>query len=89
MQQLQLQLLDVAAAHLKPGGAIVYSTCTIEPEENEVVVEKFLEKHPEFELASLLEYVPIQYLWDAKHLRTFPHKHEMDGTFAVRLEKKH
>ena len=89
MQQLQLQLLDVAAEHLKPGGAIVYSTCTIEPEENEVVVEKFLEKHPEFELASLLEYVPIQYLWDAKHLRTFPHKHEMDGTFAVRLEKKH
>ncbi|NOX38473.1 MAG: 16S rRNA (cytosine(967)-C(5))-methyltransferase RsmB [Calditrichaeota bacterium] len=88
MQRLQLQMLDAAARVCKPGGAIVYSTCTIEPEENEVVVEKFLETHPEFQLENLMGELPVDYLWNQHYVRTFPHKHDMDGSFAARLRKR-
>ncbi len=88
MQRLQLQMLDAAALACRPGGAIVYSTCTIEPEENEVVVERFLEHHPQFELDSLMGELPVEYLWNQHFVRTFPHKHDMDGSFAARLRKK-
>jgi len=87
MQAIQLKLLDSAAAALKTEGVLVYSTCTIEPEENERVVEKFLEKHPEFELENLKGLVPDAYLWEKNYIRTFPHKHHMDGTFVARLKK--
>ena len=46
----QKAILDSAVGALRPGGVLVYSTCTFSPEENEGVVEAFLEKHPEFEL---------------------------------------
>ena len=88
MQVLQLQMLEAAQEILEPNGVIVYSTCTIEPEENEKVVEIFLEKHPEFSVDSLLNEVPTQYLWNKNFIRTFPHKHEMDGTFVARLRKR-
>ena len=48
----QAQILDDAAVMLKPGGRIVYSTCTFAPEENEISIIDFLERHPDFELVS-------------------------------------
>lgn len=87
MQTLQLRLLDSAAASLRPGGVMVYSTCTIEIEENERVVEKFLEKHKDFRQDRLEGEIPGQYLWNKISVRTFPHRHKMDGSFIVRLRK--
>ncbi|RMG66339.1 MAG: 16S rRNA (cytosine(967)-C(5))-methyltransferase RsmB [Calditrichaeota bacterium] len=88
MSQLQLRLLDCAAQLLKPGGRLVYSTCTIDPQENEQVVQQFLETHPEFVSEELSGELPAQYLWSKCFVRTFPHRHKMDGSFAVRLYKK-
>lgn len=88
MKKVQLALLHSAANVLKPGGVIVYSTCTIEPEENEHVIEKFLEEHPQFELESLSDVIPDNYLGDRYFVQTFPHKHRMDGSFAARLRWK-
>ncbi len=87
MQKIQLSLLEEASRLIKDEGAIVYSTCTIEPEENEQVIEQFLENHPEFSLEPLDQWVPGHYLSGRQFVRTFPHKHEMDGSFAVRLKK--
>ncbi|MEJ2634956.1 MAG: 16S rRNA (cytosine(967)-C(5))-methyltransferase RsmB [Calditrichia bacterium] len=88
MKTLQLSLLDSAATVLKPGGVLVYSTCTIEPEENDKVISAFLEQHPEFGLEDLRSLVPAVYLEDRYFVKTFPHKHKMDGSFAARLRKK-
>ncbi len=87
MQKLQNEMLNSAAGAVKPGGLLVYSTCTIEREENEEVIEQFLGRRPQFRKESLEEIVPHKYLWDKGSIRTFPHKHGMDGSFAVRLRK--
>jgi len=87
LAELQLAILRQAAAVLRPGGTLVYSTCTVLPEENENVVEAFLSEAPEFGRAPL-EAVPepVRPLLDAGgHLRTWPHRHETDGFFAARL----
>lgn len=57
---LQLRLLTEAARHLAPTGRIVYSTCSIEPEENAYIVTAFLAEHPNFQLAEVREFVPGQ-----------------------------
>jgi 16S rRNA (cytosine967-C5)-methyltransferase len=88
MHQLQVNLLESAAMHLKDGGVLVYSTCTIEPRENEESVDEFLAKHPEFIKDEVSPWVPSAYCWAKNVVRTFPHKHKMDGSFAVRLVKK-
>ncbi|UCF65321.1 MAG: 16S rRNA (cytosine(967)-C(5))-methyltransferase RsmB [bacterium] len=88
MKNLQLELLESAAIVLKKHGKLVYCTCTIEPEENEVVVRKFLEGHPEFELIDLRGLLPDSYISEHYFVRTFPHKHLMDGSFAALLSKK-
>ena len=87
MKNLQLELLKAAALALKIGGKLVYSTCTIEPEENEEVVKDFIKNHPEFEMIDLRDLVPVSYISDHYFIRTFPHKHQMDGSFAALLHK--
>ncbi len=59
LQQTQLALLERAAARLKPGGVLVYSTCSLEPEENQEVVNRFLYQHTEFKLESERELLPF------------------------------
>jgi len=69
----QKQFLDNASQVLKPGGRLVYSTCSVELEENEQVVEHFLSTHPHF--------TPL------KTLRTWPHHDGTDGFFITLLER--
>ncbi|MBI1312936.1 hypothetical protein GC176_16725 [bacterium] len=57
---LQLKLLTESAKRLAPNGRIVYSTCSIEPEENSAVVNSFLAGHPDFQLKEVLEFIPGQ-----------------------------
>jgi 16S rRNA (cytosine967-C5)-methyltransferase len=81
----QLQLLESAARLLKPGGVIVYSTCTTEPEENGDVVRKFLSAHPEFGIDHAANFVNKSLVSDAGCVETLPHRHHIDGSFAARL----
>jgi 16S rRNA (cytosine967-C5)-methyltransferase len=85
--QLQLALLENAARLLKPGGVLVYSTCTTEPEENEEVVRTFLNRHPEFLLENAGPFVSHDLVTKEGFVQTFPHRHGMDGSFAARLVK--
>ncbi len=87
----QLALLSGLAEALKPGGVMVYATCSLEPEENEEVVEKFLSSHPEFEIEDPRKVLPeaTRELVDENgFLRTYPHRHGLDGFFGVRLRKR-
>jgi 16S rRNA (cytosine967-C5)-methyltransferase len=60
LRATQLKLLALAAKHLKPGGLLVYSTCSLEPEENSDVVKEFLAAHPAFKLESERELLPFR-----------------------------
>lgn len=87
MAALQDELLDAAALLVKPGRLLVYSTCTIEPEENEHRIDAFLDRHVEFALESAAGHVPDEMVADAGYLATLPHRHRTDGAFAARLRR--
>ena len=87
LAKLQHNLLESAARLVKPGGVLVYSTCTIEPEENINQIKSFLEAHPEFTVDNASQYVQHQLVNADGCIETLPHKHRMDGTCAVRLVK--
>lgn len=82
----QLRLLMQAADLVRPGGRIVYSTCSLEPEENEDVVARFLSRRPEFSLQDASEFVPEMFV-KGGFVRIYPQKHGIDGAFAARLVK--
>ena len=88
LAEVQRALLQRAARVLKPDGVLVYSTCTLLPDENEAVVEGFLREFPQFALASGHEAPEeVRELIDADGLlRCWPHRHDTDGFFAARLE---
>ncbi len=86
--KLQEELLNSAAKMVKQGGRLVYSTCSLEEEENMEQVVKFLNNHPNFELESLEDYLPEEVLIEGgKAYQTFPHKHHCDGHFGVRMKR--
>ena len=87
-QKKQLALLDTAAHLLAPAGLLVYVTCSTEPEENELVIEKFLAAHPEFTLENAQASFPEQLVDQAGFFRTLPGEHGLDGFFGARLRKK-
>ncbi len=90
ISEAQKNMLGNLSRRLKPGGRLVYSTCTFEPEETEGVVEWFLEAHPGFAVESACGYVPEEcrdLVDEPGFFRTYPHRHGMDGFFAVRLKR--
>jgi 16S rRNA (cytosine967-C5)-methyltransferase len=74
LAELQLRILAAGAAALRPGGALVYATCTISPQENEQVVERFLADHAGYAL-------------DGQALQTLAHRDRTDGFFFARLRR--
>lgn len=82
---LQDDLLDAAARLVRPGGLIVYSTCTIEPEENADRVRAFLDRHPAFRLEPAGERVPEAVQTAEGYLATLPQRHHVDGAFGACL----
>ena len=87
MALLQAGLLRAAARYVKPGGWIVYGTCSLLREENEDVVEGFPGIDKEFRRLDLAPFVPAELLWGERIFRTFPHRHDMDGFTAVVLQR--
>lgn len=87
LSRLQATLLDTAARLVRPGGVLVYSTCTTEPEENQGRVKEFLGAHPEFRLDDAGKFVSRAVVSPDGYVETFPHRHGMDGSFAARLVK--
>lgn len=83
LAKAQITLLKSAASVVASGGWLVYSTCSLEPEENQAIVEEFLAKAPSFQRWR----PPLdQALLDADgYVRTYPHRHGMDGFFAAVL----
>lgn len=86
LQKLQLEILFNAANLVKKGGVLVYSTCTVTQEENDNVIKSFLDKRRDFKLVNASLYVNSEVVDESGFVRTFPHIHKMDGSFAARLE---
>ncbi len=86
--ELQTKLLDSAANMVKKGGRLVYSTCSLEEEENMEQVMNFLDRHENFEMQSVEGYVPDEVMvHGGLAYQTFPHKHHCDGHFGVLLKR--
>ncbi len=85
--KLQKKALDLGAKFLRPGGVLVYSTCTLNKEENEKQIECFLNRNPEFILVSAELFIPKEFTENG-YLTTLPFKHNSDGAFAARMKKK-
>jgi 16S rRNA (cytosine967-C5)-methyltransferase len=85
LNTLQSKLLDKAASLVKVDGIIVYSTCSIEPEENYEIVKKFLEENPNFKFESAKGKFPDEIIDEDGCIQTLPHIHKTDGAFAARL----
>jgi 16S rRNA (cytosine967-C5)-methyltransferase len=84
----QARILDAAAEALRPGGVLVYSTCTISPRENERAIGEFLERRDDFAVDELPSDLPV---WDHPSvpgfLQTLPHRDGTDGFFIARLRR--
>lgn len=83
---LQLSILENVSTYVKPGGVLIYSTCTVLPRENEEVVAAFLEKHPEFSLEKLP--LPSDFEENTTGMLTLlPGQYDTDGFFISRLRR--
>lgn len=93
----QAEILECAASMLRPGGRMVYSTCTFAPEENEGTISQFLAKHPEFEIADVMHYPQMSSgvaAWTSdpqpgleRTIRLFPHHVDGEGHYLAVLMK--
>jgi 16S rRNA (cytosine967-C5)-methyltransferase len=90
LAQLQAELLRHVATWVKPGGTLVYATCTLHPDENERVVQDFLAEHPlekpQWRIESLpADHPAARFQQPEGWLRILPHRHDLDGFFMAKL----
>jgi 16S rRNA (cytosine967-C5)-methyltransferase len=87
----QRAILASAATLLKPGGRLVYGTCSLLAEENEEIVADFLASHPDFKLVpakSVLDRLGVKVSGAGDFMHLYPHVHDTDGFFAAVMERK-
>ncbi len=82
---LQRELLEQAATWVKPNGILVYATCTLNLLENEKIVQSFLENHPNWSIQSPTDVTTKNWVKPEGWIKVYPHRHDMDGFFMVRL----
>ena len=88
MAQIQWKMLQQCAEHIREGGYLIYSTCSVTLEENEMLIEKFLKWHPEFTLEKTQPRIGLLGLrGQAKCQRLYPHVHNCNGFFIAKLLK--
>ena len=85
LPKIQSDILENACKYLKSGGTLIYSTCTIFPEENEQNINAFLSRHPEFYLEA---WRVSDVVASNGMLTLLPHVHKTDGFFIAKLKKK-
>ncbi len=88
---IQREILDNAAGYVKPGGVLVYSTCTLCRKENEKNLEWFLKNHPEFEAEDITAFLPAEWKVDTAeqgYITLLPHKTGTDGFFISKMRRK-
>lgn len=89
LTKLQLELLEAGSKWVKPNGCLVYSTCTINPAENGAIATQFLENNPDWQITKPRENSPAHSFLSAKGwIEVLPHKHNMDGFFMVKFQRK-
>lgn len=84
---VQSAILDNVAGYVRPGGVLIYATCTLRERENGAVVGQFLEKHPDFTLEKFQAPEPIGWVEEGM-LTLWPHRHGTDGFFFAKLRRK-
>lgn len=87
MSALQREILRAASSVVSPGGLLVYSTCSLETEENDTQIERFLTEHKGWRLDPPAEGAVPGSVLDAGRLRVLPQRHGTDGAFAARLRR--
>jgi len=88
MARAQAAILAAGAGALRPGGVLVYSTCTISPTENERLIAAFLDSHPGFSLDDLSAELPaLRFGTSSGFLLTLPHRDRTAGFFIARLRR--
>ena len=85
LSSLQFEILSASSRYLKAGGYMVYSTCTLNPKENEEVVNKFIEENPDFEL---VPFALGEIKAESGSLTLLPHIHHTDGFFMAKIRRK-
>lgn len=89
MAKIQWQIITSCVDHLKEGGSLVYSTCSITLEENEILIERFLKLRPEFVLIESTPKMGVSGLrGQASSQRIYPHLHECNGFFVAKLVRR-
>src|SRR5438445_3900272 len=81
----QSRLLAAGAALVRPGGLLIYATCSLESEENAGVVDDFLSRHPEFARSPTPASLPAELITPAGDFQSLPQRHGIDGAYAARL----
>jgi 16S rRNA (cytosine967-C5)-methyltransferase len=88
LSQIQKHLIDKAADFVKPGGVLVYSTCSIIRDENDQIVEEFLVRRDDFEVDSASEFFGDAIVNSRGFVKTYPVAGKLDGAFCARLRRK-
>ena len=91
VSEKQKSILESAAQLVKPGGQLLYATCTLLKQENEDVVEEFILRHPEFTFVDIEPMIGkwrIREVTTGSYFKLLPHKHGTDGFFCVVLNKQ-
>ncbi|MCX6826268.1 MAG: 16S rRNA (cytosine(967)-C(5))-methyltransferase RsmB [candidate division Zixibacteria bacterium] len=86
--EVQSMMIDKAAQLVRPGGILLYSTCTIIRKENDQVVEEFLARRPDFKLEPAEEYIDKDIVSETGFVKTYPNIPDLSGAFAARLKKR-
>ncbi len=87
LPEIQYSILKVSAAYLKKGGVLVYSTCSLNPAENEEIITRFLKENRDFESVRVLPEIP-RHREDTDFLTLMPHLHSSDGFFVSAIRRR-
>lgn len=88
LAKIQAKMIDTASKLVKPGGVLVYSTCTIIRAENDQIVEEFLVRHNDFEIDPADRFFPPELVNERGFVKTYPDVGRLDGAFCARVRRK-
>ena len=88
LAKIQTAMIDRAAKLVKPGGVLVYSTCTIMRAENDQIIEEFLLRNDKFEIDPASQFFPDKIATERGFVKTYPNVYDLDGAFFARLKRK-